>query len=192
MLLDNASSVVTYTSISYDSNRLSWGIPLVNADELSEIDPYEEAAQQRQAPPLSPAYVPDPIELDEHVQVYVSELEHPEYHVPTDDDIQLIEEDSIDYLDEPEDNDEDPKEDSEEDHTDYPVDGEDGDDEPSDDDDDDDNTDDENEEPTKDEEEEKHIALADSSAVPVVDLVPSAGDTKAFETDESAPTPRSP
>ncbi|GKF06248.1 hypothetical protein Tco_0036916, partial [Tanacetum coccineum] len=72
----------------------------------------------------------------------------------------------------------------------------DDDDEPSDDDDDDDDTDDEDEEPFEDEddddEEEEHLALADSSAVPVVDLVPSAGDTKAFKTDESAPTPRSP
>ncbi|GJZ59942.1 putative reverse transcriptase domain-containing protein [Tanacetum coccineum] len=68
---------------------------------------------------------------------------------------------------------------------------EDGDDEPSDDDDDDDDTDDEDEEPTEDEEEE-HLAPADPSAVPVVDPVPSAGDTEAFETDESAPTPRSP
>ncbi|GJZ51141.1 hypothetical protein Tco_0605656 [Tanacetum coccineum] len=32
----------------------------------------------------------------------------------------------------------------------------------------------------------------DSSVVPVVDLVPLAVDTKEFETDESAPTPRSP
>ncbi|GKG54221.1 hypothetical protein Tco_0557744, partial [Tanacetum coccineum] len=31
-----------------------------------------------------------------------------------------------------------------------------------------------------------------SPSIPVVDLVPSAGDTKAFETDESAPTPRPP
>ncbi|GKF54020.1 hypothetical protein Tco_0160930, partial [Tanacetum coccineum] len=99
------------------------------------------------------------------------------------------EEDSIDYLDEPEDDDEDPEEDPEEDHTDYLADGEDGD-EPSDDDDDDDDTDDEDEEPTK--EEEEHIAPADSSAVIVVDAIPSAEDTKAFETDESAPTPRSP
>ncbi|GJR71052.1 hypothetical protein Tco_0083417 [Tanacetum coccineum] len=36
------------------------------------------------------------------------------------------------------------------------------------------------------------LAPADSSVVPVVDHVPSAGDTEAFETDESAPTPRSP
>ncbi|GKF09916.1 hypothetical protein Tco_0044140 [Tanacetum coccineum] len=166
----------------------------------------------RQAPPLSPAYMPDPMELDEHVPVYVPEPKHLEYHVPTDDDIQVkdqpyaddasptaeslghiadsesMEEDFIDYPDEPEDDNEDP----EEDHTDDPADREDGDDEPSDDDNDDDDTDDEDEEPTEDEEEEDRIALADSSAIPVVDLVPSAGDTKAFKTDESAPTPRSP
>ncbi|GJV59294.1 hypothetical protein Tco_1465394 [Tanacetum coccineum] len=69
---------------------------------------------------------------------------------------------------------------------------EDGDDDPSDDNNDDDDTDDEDEEPTKDEEEEEHPAPADPSAVPVVDPVPSAGDIEAFETDESAPTPRSP
>ncbi|GKF46580.1 hypothetical protein Tco_0136382, partial [Tanacetum coccineum] len=80
------------------------------------------------------------------------------------------------------------------DHADYPTDGGDDDDEPSDDDDDD--TDDEDEEPFEDEdddeEEEEHLAPTDSSVVPVVDPVPSAGDTEAFETDESAPTPRSP
>ncbi|GJY84127.1 hypothetical protein Tco_0497503 [Tanacetum coccineum] len=216
MSSDNESSTVTYTSISSDSNRPSWGIPLVNAGELSEMDPYEEVSQQGQAPPLSPAYVPDPMELDDHVPVYVLEPKHPEYHVPSDDDIQVedqpyaddaspiaespghiadsesMEGDSFDYPNEPEDDDEDPQEDPEEDHTDDPADGENGDDEPFDDDDDDDDTDDEDEEPTKDEEEEEHIALADPSAVPVVDPVPSVGDMKAFETDESAPTPRSP
>ncbi|GKA38945.1 putative reverse transcriptase domain-containing protein [Tanacetum coccineum] len=59
-------------------------------------------------------------------------------------------------------------------------------------DDDDDDTYDEDEETTEDEEDEEHLAPADSSVVPVVDHVPSAGDTEAFETDESAPTPRSP
>ncbi|GJZ70094.1 hypothetical protein Tco_0633644, partial [Tanacetum coccineum] len=44
----------------------------------------------------------------------------------------------------------------------------------------------------EDEEEEEHLAPADPFNVPVVDLVPSAGDTEAFETHESAPTPRSP
>ncbi|GJR76991.1 hypothetical protein Tco_0089356 [Tanacetum coccineum] len=89
---------------------------------------------------------------------------------------------------------EDPEEDSEQ-HTDYPADGRDGDDEPSSDDSDDDtNNDDEEpfEDEEDDEEEEEHLAPADSSVIPVVDLVPSAGDTEAFETDESAPTPRPP
>ncbi|GJX28245.1 reverse transcriptase domain-containing protein [Tanacetum coccineum] len=85
--------------------------------------------------------------------------------------------------------DEDPEEDPEEDHADYLDDRGDNDDEPYDDDDDD--TDDEDEEPFEDEE-EKHLALTDSFVVPVVDHVPSAGDTEAFETDESAPIPRSP
>ncbi|GJW55934.1 hypothetical protein Tco_0100019 [Tanacetum coccineum] len=171
MSSDNASFAFTYTSISFDSNGLSWGIPLINVGELPEMDPYEEVAQQGQAHPLSPAYVPDPMELDEHVPVYVSEPEHLEYHAPSDDDVQ---------------------EDPEEDHTDYPADEEDGDEPSDDDDDDDDDTCDEDEEPTEDEEEEEHIAPADPFAVPVVDPVPSAGDTEAFETDESAPTPGSP
>ncbi|GKC91773.1 hypothetical protein Tco_1152422 [Tanacetum coccineum] len=105
MSSDNASSAVTYTSVSSDSNGSSWGNLLVNAGELPEMDPYEEVAQQGQTPPLSPAYVPDPMKLDEHVPVYVLEPEHPEYH-----------EDSIDYPDEPEDDDEDPEEDPSEEH----------------------------------------------------------------------------
>ncbi|GJZ41129.1 hypothetical protein Tco_0588015, partial [Tanacetum coccineum] len=52
-----------------------------------------------------------------------------------------------------------------------------------------DDTDGEDEEHTEDEEEGEHPAPTDSS---VVDPVPSTGDTEVFETDESAPTPRSP
>ncbi|GJS70949.1 hypothetical protein Tco_0703790 [Tanacetum coccineum] len=37
---------------------------------------------------MSPAYVPDPMELDEHVPLYAPESEHPEHHVPSDDDSQ--------------------------------------------------------------------------------------------------------
>ncbi|GJV27741.1 putative reverse transcriptase domain-containing protein [Tanacetum coccineum] len=175
MSSNNASFVVTYTSISSDSNGPSWGIPLVNVSELLEMDPYEE--------------------LDEHVPVYIPDPEHPECHVPSDDDIQVedqpyaddassitespgyiadsnsMEEDYINYPNEPEDDDEDPEEDPEEDHTDYPADGEDAEDG-----DDDDNTNDEDEEPTK--EEEEHLAPTDSFVVPVVDLVPSAGNQK--------------
>ncbi|GJW70171.1 hypothetical protein Tco_0127088, partial [Tanacetum coccineum] len=212
MSSDNATSTVTYTSVSFDSNGpSSWGIPFVNADEIPDMEPYEEVAKQGQAHPMSLAYVPDPMELDEHAPVYVPEPEHPEYHAPSDDDIQVEDQpyaddasptagspgyiadsdsmeedtdaDSIDYPDEPEDGeedeDEDPEEDLSEEH------------EPDDDDDDDD-TDDKVEEPIEDEEEEEHLALADFFVVPVVDPDPSAGDTEAFGTDESAPTPRSP
>nr|GEX39971.1 putative reverse transcriptase domain-containing protein [Tanacetum cinerariifolium] len=100
----NAQSTVTYTSISSNSDGPSWGIPLMNVSELPEMDPYEEVTQQGQAHPLSPAYVPDPMELDEHVPVYVPKPEHPEYHAPLDDDIHV------------EDDDEDPEEDPSEEH----------------------------------------------------------------------------
>nr|GEU95697.1 hypothetical protein [Tanacetum cinerariifolium] len=106
------------------------------------MDPYEEVAQQGQVPPLSPVYVPDPMELDEHVPVYVLDPDHPEYHAPSDDDIQVedqpytdnasptaespgyiansdsmkddTDEDYINYPDEPEDGKEDDDEDPEE------------------------------------------------------------------------------
>nr|GFD37743.1 hypothetical protein [Tanacetum cinerariifolium] len=82
----------------------SWGIPLMNAGEFPEMDPYEEVAQQGQVHPLSPAYIPDPMELDEHAPVYAPEPQHPEYHAPSDDDIQVN------------DDDEDPEEDPNEEH----------------------------------------------------------------------------
>ncbi|GJY16222.1 hypothetical protein Tco_0386644 [Tanacetum coccineum] len=135
MSSDDASSTITYTSVSSGlSEPSAWGIPLVNADEIPNMDPYEEVAQHGQAHPLSPAYVPDPMELDEHVPLYVPE--HPEHHdsskkeMPVEDqpaaedaDSDLIEgdtdADSIDYPDKPEDgedDDEDPEEDPSEEH----------------------------------------------------------------------------
>ncbi|GJT71987.1 hypothetical protein Tco_1031273 [Tanacetum coccineum] len=123
MSSDNASSAVTYTSISSDSDGPSWGIPFMNAGKLPEIDPYEEVAQQGQAPPPSPAYVPDPMELDEHVPVYFPEPEHPEYHVPSDDDMWVEDQPYADDASstpdkehEPEDDDEDLEEDPSEEH----------------------------------------------------------------------------
>nr|GEX76029.1 hypothetical protein [Tanacetum cinerariifolium] len=97
------------------------GISLMNANEFSKMDPYEEVAQQGKVHPLSPAYLPDPMELDKHVPVHVLELEHPEYHAPSDDDIQVEDDDEDPEEDpskdhEPEDNDEDPKEDPNEEH----------------------------------------------------------------------------
>nr|GEU53261.1 RNA-directed DNA polymerase, eukaryota [Tanacetum cinerariifolium] len=80
LIKDSGQSTVSYTSIS--SPQRSWDIP--------DVDPYEEAALQaieQVAPLLSPAYLPDPIELDEHVPVYVLEPEYPEYFESTTDDI---------------------------------------------------------------------------------------------------------
>nr|GEZ13596.1 hypothetical protein [Tanacetum cinerariifolium] len=97
----------------------------MNAGELPEMDPYEEVAQQGQVHPLSPAYVPDLMELDEHVPVHVSDPKHPEYHAPSDEDIQVEyddedpEEDPKEYPSEehePEDDDEDLEEDPSEEH----------------------------------------------------------------------------
>nr|GEW74548.1 putative reverse transcriptase domain-containing protein [Tanacetum cinerariifolium] len=143
MSSDNAKSAVTYTSISSDSDGPSWGILHMNADKLSKMDPYEEVAQLGQVSLLSPPYLPNPIKLDEYVPIYILEPKHPEYHVPSDDDIQVkdqsyaddapstvkshryiadsnsmeedTDEDSIDYPDEPEDGEEDDDEDPEED-----------------------------------------------------------------------------
>ncbi|GJX40762.1 putative reverse transcriptase domain-containing protein [Tanacetum coccineum] len=135
--------------------------------------------------PPFPDYVPGPKHPPSPVEVpYVPKPEYPEYLVPADVEAPLEDQPLPD---------EDPEEDPEEDHADYPADGGDDDDEPSDDDDDD--TDYEYKEPFKDEdddEEEEHLAPADSFVVPIVDPVPSAEDTEAFETDESVPTPRSP
>ncbi|GJZ36063.1 hypothetical protein Tco_0581880 [Tanacetum coccineum] len=72
----SADSAVTYTYVH--SEARSWSIP-------SE-DPYEEAARQLlEQAPRSPEYVPDPMELEDHVPVYIPEPEHPEDLVPAED-----------------------------------------------------------------------------------------------------------
>ncbi|GKA34161.1 hypothetical protein Tco_0720590 [Tanacetum coccineum] len=69
-------SAVTYTSIH--SEARSWSIP-------SE-DPYEEVVRQLlEQAPRSLEYVPDPMELEDHVPVYIPEPEHPEDLVPAKD-----------------------------------------------------------------------------------------------------------
>ncbi|GJY59283.1 putative reverse transcriptase domain-containing protein [Tanacetum coccineum] len=149
--------------------------------------------------PTSPDYVPGPEHLPSPIEIpFVPEPEYPEYLVPSEDEAPIEDQPlpadaspvalSPGYVPDT-DPEEDPEEDSEEEHANYPADGGDGDDEPS----DDDTTDEEPfEDEEDDEEEEEHLALADSPVIPVVDPVPSAGDTEAFETDESAPTPRPP
>nr|GEY80977.1 reverse transcriptase [Tanacetum cinerariifolium] len=122
MSSDNTQSAVTYTSISSNSDGPSWGIPLMNLGKLLEMDPYEEVAQQGQVHLLSPAYLPDPMKLDEHASVYVLEPQHPEYHAPSDDDIQIEDDPEKDPEEdpneehEPEDDNEDPEEDPNKEH----------------------------------------------------------------------------
>nr|GEY92920.1 hypothetical protein [Tanacetum cinerariifolium] len=123
MSSDNAQSTITYTSISSNSDGPSWGIPFINAGEFLEMDLYKEVIQQGQVHPLSPAYIPDPMELDEHAPVYAPEPQHPKYHAPSDDDIQVEDDDDDpeedpkeDPSEEPEDDDEDPEEDPNEEH----------------------------------------------------------------------------
>ncbi|GJY87032.1 hypothetical protein Tco_0501660 [Tanacetum coccineum] len=167
----SSSSTVTYTSVYTDSEpgRVFWGAD----EELSDGAPPSSDYVPRPEHLLSPDYVLSP----EHPPSPVEPL-------PTDASPTAL---SPSYM---------ADSDPDEDHADYPADGGDDDDVPFDDDDDDDDTDDEDEEPFEDEddneEEEEHLALTDSSTIHVADPVPSAGDTEAFETDESAPTPRSP
>ncbi|GJW45931.1 hypothetical protein Tco_0077577 [Tanacetum coccineum] len=115
--------------------------------------------------PPSPDYVPGPKHPPSLVYLpYVLEPEYPEYLAPSDDEAPIEDQplpaDSSPVALLPG----------------YPFD------------DDDDDDDDEDEEPFEDEddneEEEEHLAPADSSAIPVVDHVPSAGDIEAFETNE--------
>nr|GEW65644.1 hypothetical protein [Tanacetum cinerariifolium] len=70
----SVDSAVTYTFVH--SEARSWSI-------LSE-DPYEEAAQQLlEQAPRSPEYVPDLIELEDHVPAHIPK--HPEDLVPAED-----------------------------------------------------------------------------------------------------------
>nr|GEV55409.1 hypothetical protein [Tanacetum cinerariifolium] len=147
----------------------------MNVGEFPEMDQYEEVAQQGQAHPLSPTYVPDLMELDEHVLVYVLEPKHLKYHAPLDDDIQVEDQPHADdasstvespgYIADSDLIEEDPKEDPSKKH------------EPEDD--DKDPEEDPNEEPEPKEEDTKE---------PSEDF----DETKPFEEDETAVTPPPP
>nr|GEY78612.1 hypothetical protein [Tanacetum cinerariifolium] len=173
--MSNASSTVTYTSP-------------VALPSLDYVPRPEHPSSPDNVP--SPEHPPLPVEIP-----YVPEPEYPEYLAPSDDGERLEDQPLPtnalpiaalpDYV-----ADSDPQEDPEDDQVDYTVDGGVGDDEPFDDDDDDDDDDtdsDLEEDPFKDEEE--HLAPVDSSAVPIIDLVPPTGDIKALEADEPTPTP---
>ncbi|GJW67525.1 hypothetical protein Tco_0121949 [Tanacetum coccineum] len=139
--MSSASSAVTYTSVYTDSEP---GRPVA--------PPSPDYVPGPEHPP-SPDYVPGPEHSPSPVEVpYVLEPEYPEYLVPSDVEVPLE--------DQPLPADASPTALS----PGYP----------SDDDDDDDDTDDEDEEPFEDEddnEEEEHLAPADSSTIPVVDLI---------------------
>ncbi|GJX04745.1 hypothetical protein Tco_0190661 [Tanacetum coccineum] len=197
-----SSSTFTYTFVYTDPGpwRFYRGSDEEPADAGSSgviVYGYDGLTMHPIAPP-SPDYVPDPkhppspdyMPSPKHppLPVYVPELEYPEYLVPSGDEAPIEDQPppadasptalSLGYMADS-DSEEYPEEDPEEDHANYPADGGDGDDEPSDDDDDDDDddADDEDEEASEDEEEEEHLAPSDSSAIPVVDPVPSVGDT---------------
>ncbi|GKC54442.1 hypothetical protein Tco_1077187 [Tanacetum coccineum] len=144
--------------------------------------------------PPSPDYVPGPEETEQASLSpdYVPEPEYPEYLVPSNAEVPIEDQPlpvdasptalSPGYI-----ADFDSEEDPEEDPANYPADrGENDDDESS-----DDHDDDDDEEEDK-EEGEEHLDPADYFVLPIDEPVPSAKDTKAFETDESAPTPPSP
>ncbi|GJU47995.1 hypothetical protein Tco_1217550, partial [Tanacetum coccineum] len=66
MSSDDASSTITYTFVSSGSSEPSaWGIPLINAGEIPNVDPYEEVAQHGQAHPLEDSDETKPFEEDE-------------------------------------------------------------------------------------------------------------------------------
>nr|GEW25167.1 putative reverse transcriptase domain-containing protein [Tanacetum cinerariifolium] len=113
----------------------------MNADKILEMDLYEEVAQQAQVPPLSPAYVPDPMELDEHVE----DQPHADDASPTAESPRYIADSNLMG----EDDDEDPEEDPSEEH------------EPEDD--DENLEEDTNEEPEPEEEDTKEEELSENS-----------------------------
>ncbi|GKB37977.1 hypothetical protein Tco_0882919 [Tanacetum coccineum] len=116
MSSDNASSAITYMSVSSGSNGpSSWGIPLINASELLEMDPYEEVAQQKGTnAPLdeSPGYIADSDSMEDDTDT--DSIDYPD-ELGTDDEDEDPEEDPSEEHD-PEDEDEDPEEDPSEEH----------------------------------------------------------------------------
>nr|GEX84014.1 putative reverse transcriptase domain-containing protein [Tanacetum cinerariifolium] len=167
----------------------------MNAGELPEMDPYKEVAEQGQAHPLSPAYVSDPIELDEHVPVYILEPEHPKYHAPLDEDMQVEDQPYTDnasstakspgYIDDSDSI----EEDTDEDSIDYPYEPKDGKE-----DDDEDPEEDPSEEHKPEDDDEDPEEDPNKEHEPEDTKEPSEGsdETEPFEEDETAVTPPPP
>ncbi|GJS27532.1 hypothetical protein Tco_0488152 [Tanacetum coccineum] len=170
-----SSSTITYTSISSDSDLPSWGFHLMDP---TEFEAPEEAPQSPEQTPPSPDYVPGP-EYPPSPD-YVPGPEYLGYVAPADDEISVEDQPlpvnaspialSLGYI-----ADSDPSKDPKEDLVDYLADGGDDDEEEEEEESSKDDDDDEEEEEAfeEDEEEKEHIALTDSAALPVTDLVPS-------------------
>ncbi|GJX96333.1 hypothetical protein Tco_0352131 [Tanacetum coccineum] len=178
--MSSASSTVTYTSVDTDY-RQGRDFGLMSMSMYDEEDPQAPLVPTRT---MDDFLLREPMFVQAHDPDYVPEPIYPEYIPLEDEHVFPAEEQPLPPIDSPIAlslryvADSDPEEDSEEEHANYPADG--GDD---DDDDDNDDTDDEDEEPFEEEEEEEHLALADPSDVPVVDLFFSRG-YKALEADE--------
>ncbi|GKE53037.1 hypothetical protein Tco_1488193 [Tanacetum coccineum] len=163
---------------------------------MSSDSASSEEPDSPEAVPASPDYVPGPKKPEQAPLLldYVPGPEYPKYLAPSDEEIPVEDQpyavaDSpialcLGYI-----ADSDPKEDFEDGLVDYPVEGGDSDDDDSS---DDDEEEEEASEEEEAEEEEEHLALADSVVAPIVNHVPSSEETEPFETDKSAPTPRSP
>ncbi|GJX22805.1 hypothetical protein Tco_0227250 [Tanacetum coccineum] len=149
--MSSTSSAITYTSVYTNSEpgRVFWGADGELSDGGSPrviVYRYDGLPIQLVASP-SPDYAPGPEHPPSPVEVpYVPKPEYPEYLVPSDDEVHIEDQPlpadaspvalSLGYV-----ADSDLEEDFEEDHVDYPADGGDDDNKPSDDDDDDDDHD---------------------------------------------------
>ncbi|GJY70105.1 reverse transcriptase domain-containing protein [Tanacetum coccineum] len=207
--LDNYDIVFHIGDFPYTNGYLSqWDQFKAQVQAISLAKPYmiarftfhwvsdEESKAHAEEPP-SPDYVSG-LEHPPYPD-YVPKTEYLEYLAPSDaealmEDHPLPDDASPTSLSPGYITDSDPEEDPEEDHEEDPITGLYNDDDESSDDDDDDDDDEEEEEEQEaskddDDKEEAHSALIDSSAISVDYPVPSAEDTEAFETDESAPTP---
>ncbi|GJU62593.1 hypothetical protein Tco_1244428 [Tanacetum coccineum] len=168
------SPTVTYTSVYSDSEpwRFQWvsddepAAPVEAPQPLEQESPSSDYVPGPEHPP-SPNYVPGPVHSP--LPDYILGLEYPEYLVLADDEAPIEDQPlsadasptalSLGYV-----ADSDHEEDLEE-SAGYPDEEEDSEDE--------------------NEEEEEHLALTNSTTLPVVDLVPSSEDTEAFETVDS-------
>ncbi|GKD34976.1 hypothetical protein Tco_1250485 [Tanacetum coccineum] len=166
----SSASAVTYTSIYTDSEpgRVFWGAD----EELSDGGSPRVIVYRYDGLPMQSVALPslDYVPGTEHPPSpdYIPGPEHPPS--PTEED-QPLPSDALHVALSPgyvadSDPEEDLEEDPKEDHDEEPF-----------------------EDKDDDEEEEEHLAPADSPAIPIVDPIPSAGDTEAFETDKAAPTP---